>query len=134
MPQYDQQSLDRRRNDAHLERVEDKLDQALERLTETISEVVRVESELRSEIRRVDSLNGSVEKIELAIDSLNEAKMSMFMLTKTISNNQKKISNIELEQARQREQHRLSEWIFKAAIAVAGVAVTVWAVLVQSEK
>lgn len=134
MPQNDQQGLDRRRNDAHLDKVEDRLDQILERLTETISEVVRLESELRSEIRRVDSLDGSIAKIETAIDSLNEAKMNMMLLTRTIHENEKKIADLEIEQGRQREQTKIADWFFKIAISVAGVAVAIWAVIVQSEK
>jgi prefoldin subunit 5 len=112
--------FDRCSSDHHIDRLEDRI----QALTSAITDVVRLQAELESVTSRIKNVEDALQRFDATIQTLNEARLNMMLLTKTINNNEKDIQQIKLDQAKQDEQDRVVEWVIRVLIGTGGLALS----------
>jgi len=93
-------------------------------MSDTIQDVIRLQAELKSVTKSVKNVEDAMHRLDATIQTLNEARLNMMLLTKTIKDNENDIQDLKLEQAKKAEQDRTVEWLVRIVIAIGGLALS----------
>jgi len=114
---------DKRSSDQHVNRLEDQITE----IRKSVIDVVRVESEMKAVTKQMDAMHETLNRIDVSIQTLNEARMTMLMMTKSVATNEKNIAELQIKAAQRGTREKTFEWVVRFGIALAGVAISAWA-------